>query len=74
MYPDNGRPIGVFVKIAVRTFLYMVIMSDDEYHPQLSEKLDAYHVRKNRLVRYQLSVKELRKLCNTLPIFDYMEE
>lgn len=52
----------------------MVIMPDDEYHPQLSEKLDAYHVRKNRLVRYQLSVKELRKLCDTLPIFDYMEE
>ncbi len=38
-YPVNGRPIGVFLRIAERTFLYTLSMPGDAHNVQLSEFL-----------------------------------
>lgn len=73
LYPDDGRPIGVFVKISVRTFLYMIIMPDDLYHVRLKRKLDNSRTRLDRMARCQLSVQELIEVCDDLPILDYLE-
>ncbi|MDE6606239.1 MAG: hypothetical protein K2K54_00570 [Lachnospiraceae bacterium] len=73
LYPEEGRPIGVFVKIAMRTFLYMIIMPEDEYHDSLRIKLDKNRIREDRMVRCRLNVKELIAICEDLPILDYVE-
>lgn len=73
LYPEEGRPIGVFVKIAIRTFLYMIIMPDDGYHDCLRIKLDQNRSREDRMVRCRLNVNELIEICEDLPILDYVE-
>ena len=40
-YPDSGRPIGVFVRIAVRTFTYMLLMPNDQAHTAMKALLDS---------------------------------
>nr|HMQ75645.1 phospholipase D family protein [Flavobacteriales bacterium] len=35
-YPDNGRPIGIFLRIAERTFLYTLSMPGDEHNARLA--------------------------------------
>lgn len=38
-YPAQGRPIGVFVRIATRTFTYMLVLPGDPAHARLSALL-----------------------------------
>ncbi len=38
-YPATGRPIGVFVRIATRTFTYMLVMPGDIFHIELTQLL-----------------------------------
>ena len=41
-YPTDGnRPIGIFIKISTRMFIYMVTMPDDVYYKEVKEFL--YH-------------------------------
>lgn len=39
-YPAKGRPIGVFVKVAARTFTYMLKLPNDPEHAALDKLLD----------------------------------
>lgn len=39
-YPNGGRPIGVFVRVAARTFTYILLMPDDPAHGQVLSLLD----------------------------------
>ncbi|MDT3252278.1 phospholipase D family protein [Serratia sp. root2] len=39
-YPEDGRPLGIFVKIAVRTFLYMLLMPGVKEHEEMKKLLD----------------------------------
>jgi hypothetical protein len=39
-YPTNGRPIGIFVRLATRTFTYMLLMPSDAGHADMSALLD----------------------------------
>jgi hypothetical protein len=40
-YPNIGRPIGVFVRVAVRTFTYMLLMPGDQAHTVMTALLNA---------------------------------
>lgn len=40
-YPTQGRPIGVFVRVAARTFTYMLLMPTDAGHDQLVRLLNS---------------------------------
>ena len=40
-YPTNGRPIGVFVRVAARTFTYMLLMPNDPAHAAMDALLKA---------------------------------
>ena len=38
-YPTNGRPIGVFVRIASRTFIYTLVMPGEPAHVAMNQLL-----------------------------------
>lgn len=40
IYPQEGRPIGLFVRVVTRTFLYMLLMPGDAGHTEVSALLD----------------------------------
>lgn len=61
-YPTNGRPIGVFVRVATRTFFYRLMLPDDpEYGVVLSllERRAGPPAREMRAER--MSVADLRR-------------
>lgn len=39
-YPKNGKPIGIYLKVAAKSFLYMVYLPSDPHHSQLLQLLD----------------------------------
>jgi hypothetical protein len=66
-YPDDGRPIGVFVKVAERNFLYMIKMpSDNNYDTILSFLPTSTGVR-----RFRITAGQLRKKCSKIPMLKY---
>lgn len=71
VYPQNGRPLGVFVKLSQRTFLYMLVFPGDINHGDMQNLLNTQRIRVDRLVRYTTTVNELQTLCPTLPILNY---
>lgn len=40
-YPAEGRPIGIFVRIATRSFTYMLVLPGDPVHSRLTALLQA---------------------------------
>lgn len=73
-YPDDGRVLGVFVKLSSRTFLYSLVFPTDSEYPALQTRLDSERNRQNRLVRYQTNAKELLALTPSLPIIQYLSQ
>ncbi|MHB1405614.1 MAG: phospholipase D family protein [Desulfitobacteriaceae bacterium] len=71
-YPDNGRPLGVFVKVSERTFLYMLVFPTHEGHEQLQDILNVHRIRADRLVRYRTTARELSEICPALPLLYYL--
>jgi hypothetical protein len=60
-YPDDGRPIAVFVRLPTGIFLYSVIMPSDRSYATIELILRArWSGRDDRVRRVQLSVSELR--------------
>jgi hypothetical protein len=51
IYPANGRPIGVFVRVASRTFVYALAMPGDAAHGPLTGLLQAARPNPGRLMR-----------------------
>ena len=72
IYPDEGRVLGVFVKISSRTFLYMLVFPNHFDHNALQMMLDTHRERQDRLVRHTINVAELMSLCSDLPLLDYL--
>lgn len=71
-YPLKGRPIGVFVKITERTFLYIIVFPQHEGHRKLSELMNKHRERTDRLTRYITTVTELQAAVPTLPLLYYL--
>lgn len=73
-YPDDGRVLGVFVKLSSRTFLYSLVFPTDPEYPALQAKLDSERQRRDRLVRYQTNAEELQGLAPSLPVLQYLSQ
>lgn len=73
-YPDDGRVLGIFVKLSSRTFLYSLVFPADAEYPSLQAKLDSERQRRDRLVRYQTTAEELQTLAPTLSILQYLSQ
>jgi len=71
-YPAKGKPIGVFAKIAERTFMYMIVFPDQDGHDALYDLVCKHRSRADRLVRYQTTVAELQDVAPLLPILYYL--
>ena len=71
-YPSEGKPIGVFAKIAERTFMYMLVFPEQSDHEKLHELVCKHRERTDRLVRYQTTVAELQETVPLLPLLYYL--
>lgn len=73
-YPKEGRPIGVFVKIATRTFTYMLIMPGDDRHLILEELLQNAVPNPGRLMRQHVfSAQEVMNAWPKSPLWQVLE-
>ena len=69
-YPDNGRPIGVFVRIATRTFLYSIQMPNDQANQALAGLLARRIPAPGRNVRRAVfSADEVRQVWPNSPLW-----
>jgi hypothetical protein len=68
-YPAHGRPIGIFVRVAPRTFLYRLTMPSSNEHRELVNLLDKKAGEsKERMRRVRLDLEELGRECPGSPM------
>lgn len=61
-YPNNGRPIGVFVRVATRTFFYRYLLPDDSEHPTVTALLQRHvGLAAHQMRTVRMTVAELRQ-------------
>ena len=67
-YPTGGnRPIGIFIKVATRSFIYLLVMPHDLIYNEVLTYLNNNQPRAgNRMRRYLTNVEELRDNCRSL--------
>ncbi|MEK3933023.1 phospholipase D family protein [Bacillus sp. FSL R7-0642] len=67
-YPaGDNRPIGVFIKVATRSFIYLLVMPGDVNYNEVLTYLNNSQLRvANRMRRYLTDVEELRENCPNL--------
>lgn len=68
-YPDNGRPIAVFIKLSVRMYLYTLAMPNDSYYEELDRFIEPLK-NNSRMVREIITVNDLRINCPNLPLWN----
>lgn len=68
-YPTAGRPIGVFVRVAARTFWYDLLMPNEAAHATIAAYLDQNHqAKKGRMRRVTVPFSTLEALLPNLPL------
>lgn len=73
-YPDNGRPTGVFVRVGIRMFLYILIMPDSAFYEEITALLDnRWNGPINRMRRITLPISQLRQSCPNLSFWSIEE-
>jgi hypothetical protein len=69
-YPANGRPVGVFVKIAPRTFRYRLMMPNDPDYPMVNAILDTqWKGRLDRMRRVVTTTDLVRQAWPNSPLW-----
>jgi HKD family nuclease len=69
-YPSDGRPVGLFIRVSPRMFLYLIAMPSNSYYAEVRGFLDsrsavhAIHVK-----RIRTNVLELQTNCTNLPFW-----
>src|SRR6266571_1311901 len=62
-YPNSGRPIGVFIRMATRTFRYRLLMPDNADHKRISHYLNSVSPAKgNKMRETIITAQQLRKI------------
>ena len=73
-YPTGGRPIGVFIRVSSRMFLYLIAMPSDDYYPTIRGFLDSRGaVETDQVKRIRTNVQELQGNCANLPFWNIIE-
>lgn len=67
-YPLPDRPIAVFIKVAVRTYLYVLAMPSNNFYKELDNYID--NLKGTRMVRHITDVKEIKSKCPNLPLWN----
>ncbi len=68
-YPQDGRPIGVFIRIATRTFLYHLLMPSDQEYPNVVRILDESDDNSS-VRRFRMTALQLRQSWPTAPFWN----
>ncbi|AUN14317.1 phospholipase D family protein [Paraclostridium sordellii] len=71
-YPNDGnKPIGIFIRISTRMFIYMITMPTNSYYNEVKEFLykNTSISRSDRMKRYNTNVKTLKVNCENIPIW-----
>jgi hypothetical protein len=69
-YPDDGRPIGVFVRLADGIFLYRLLMPVSDSYVTIAALLrQRTNVAANRMKRLRLDSQDLREVWQDSPIW-----
>lgn len=69
-YPKDGRPIGIFLRVSTRMFLYVLAMPNDHFYIEIREFLNKkYTGRIDRMKRVISAVRELKDDCEHLPFW-----
>lgn len=71
-YPaDDKRPLGVFIRVSTRMFLYVLVMPTDSYYSDLIELVNnKWTGREGRMKRVRGTVEELQKRVKRLPFWE----
>jgi len=65
-YPEESCPIGVFIKVATRAFIYILVMPNDRNYNDIISFLDEKEEKKQNMRRYRTYVGELYNRCPNL--------
>lgn len=66
-YPEGvDRPIGVFVKVSTRSFLYSLVMPGDVEYNEVLSLLNRFQPRGRKMRRYLTDVEMLKENCPNL--------
>ena len=69
-YPQNGKPIGVFVRLPSRTYVYTLVMPGDAAHGALTGLLQAARPKPGRLMRQVIfTADQVRAVWPASPIW-----
>ena len=68
-YPENGRPIGLFLRIGLRQFRYRLLMPDDAAYADVQDFLAARSTgREDRMKRIRIEREELSRVLPDLTL------
>lgn len=69
-YPAGGRPLGVFARVAVRTFFYMLLLPGFEGYEQIAELLDSQEQQKQgKMRRIVFDAADVKAAWPTAPLW-----
>ena len=68
-YPAVGRPIGLFVRIASRTFLYMLLMPGTPGYPEITQLLDGHSPSGANMRRIEFDASTVRAAWPASPVW-----
>ena len=69
-YPASGKPIGIFIRVSTRMFLYVISMPKNGFYNKVRKFLDQkWKGRTDRMERICTTVQQLRVNCPNLPFW-----
>jgi len=73
-YPESGqRPVVVFIEIALRTYLYMLLMPEDENYNELSEYMISNRAGE-KCAQEIINVETLKSISPKLRLLEYLDK
>ncbi|WP_194190678.1 phospholipase D-like domain-containing protein [Clostridium chrysemydis] len=66
-YPLLHRPIAVFIKVAVRTYLYVLAMPSTPFYNEIDNYIE--NMKGKNMVRYITNVNDIKSKCPSLPLW-----
>ena len=70
LYPTDGRPTGVFLRLKPRTFLYSISMPGGQWHEELKNYLDSASVAGRLMRRVRSDSTAVKELASVKRLLD----
>ncbi len=73
LYPANGKPIGIFIQLTTRMFLYHLFMPSHPNYQEIMDWMDLnWHGRSDRMKRIVSTADELNNILSKTVFHQYM--